>query len=125
MERFLVGMAIAAFFCGGALSQSGPKAPVFEAADVHVRPPDPYMSARGDSQMSGGLLPGGRYELHTAAMADLIRSAYGVDYYALFGGPSWLETDHFEIVAKTAPGTAPADLKLMLQSLLAERFKLV
>jgi uncharacterized protein (TIGR03435 family) len=125
MERLLVGVAIVTLFCGGVLGQSARKIPVFEAADVHPRPPDPFMSARGDSLMSGGLLPGGRYELHTASMADLIRTAYDLEPYALFGGPPWLETDHFEIVAKTAPGTAPADLKLMLQDLLADRFKLV
>ena len=34
MERFFVGVVLAAFFCGGALGQSAPKAPVFEAADV-------------------------------------------------------------------------------------------
>src|SRR5688572_3825255 len=125
MGRFLVGVAIAAFFCGGALGQSAPKAPVFQAADVRLRPRDPFMSARAESYMSGGLLPVGRYELHRATLATLIQAAYGVQDYEVFGGPMWLETEQYEVIAKTAPGTTPADLKLMLQALLADRFKLV
>ena len=41
------------------------------------------------------------------------------------GGPSWLKSDLFDVVAKVPAGTTPANLKLMLQSLLADRFALV
>jgi uncharacterized protein (TIGR03435 family) len=41
------------------------------------------------------------------------------------GGPTWLEYNRYDIDAKTAPTTSGADQKLMLQALLAERFKLV
>jgi uncharacterized protein (TIGR03435 family) len=124
MERALVGVAIVALWSVGALGQSTPPSSAFEAADVHLRPPDPFMSARADSLMSGGLFPGGRYEAHQASMADLIRSAYDLPDYALYGGPSWVEMEHYEVIAKTAPRTSTADLKLMLQALLADRFKL-
>jgi uncharacterized protein (TIGR03435 family) len=40
------------------------------------------------------------------------------------GGPSWLKSDLFDVVAKVPEGTTPANLKLMLQSLLADRFAL-
>jgi len=40
------------------------------------------------------------------------------------GGPSWLEWDHFDINARMPANTTAEDQKLMLQSLLAERFKL-
>jgi uncharacterized protein (TIGR03435 family) len=42
------------------------------------------------------------------------------------GGPSWLDWDRYDIVAKIPPGaTRLKDRQLMLQDLLAERFKLV
>jgi uncharacterized protein (TIGR03435 family) len=125
MERAFARVALAALFAGAALAQDAPKNPVFEAADVRLRPVDPFMSARAESFMSGGLIPNGKYELHRANMTDLIRVAYGIQDYEVYGGPAWLETDHYEVVAKAPPGSKPDDLKLMLQALLADRFKLV
>jgi uncharacterized protein (TIGR03435 family) len=58
-------------------------------------------------------------------MVDLISTAYGVDGDKVAGGPSWLDTDRFDIIAKAPNSTSPETLKLMLQALLAERFKLV
>ena len=75
--------------------------------------------------MQGGILMGDRYQLRQANMVDLIRTAYGVDADNVLGGPSWLELDRFDVIAKTPPATPPETLKLMLQALLADRFKLV
>jgi uncharacterized protein (TIGR03435 family) len=58
-------------------------------------------------------------------MVDLIANAYGLDASNVQGGPSWLETDRFDVIAKAAPTTSPATLKLMLRFLLTDRFKLV
>jgi len=95
--------------------------PTFETADVHASAhttnPNPFMT--------GGVLRGGRYDLRRATMVDLIKIAYDVDPDTVLGGPSWLETDRFDIVAKVPPDTSPETLKLMLQALLADRFKLV
>ena len=95
--------------------------PTFETADVHASAhttnPNPFMT--------GGVLRGGRYDLRRATMVDLIRIAYDVDPDTVLGGPNWLETDRFDVVAKVPPGTSPETIKLMLQALLADRFKLV
>jgi len=90
----------------------------FDIADVHVsaktRNTFPYnVPSRG-----------GRYELKTATMVDLIRIAYGYDADKILGGPSWLELERFDVVAKEPPDTMPETRKPMLQSLLAERFNL-
>jgi uncharacterized protein (TIGR03435 family) len=59
-------------------------------------------------------------------MVDLIRTAYGIDTPEnVFGGPNWVEFDRFDIVAKAANDTAQETLKSMLQSMLADRFKLL
>src|SRR5689334_24963400 len=51
---------------------------------------------------------------------------YQVSAPAWMGSPGWMgsEIARFEIAAKTAPEASPADLKRMMQALLAERFKL-
>src|SRR5579884_661072 len=99
-------------------AQSGEK-PAFEVADVHV--------TRGGifPQMSGGILRGTRYEIRNASMVDLIKTAFDVDDEKVVGGPAWLESDRFDVIAKTPAGTTPENAKSMLQNLLADRFKLV
>lgn len=91
----------------------------FLVADVH---PSPFTS---NPFMHGNSIQGGRYFLTQATMVDLISTAYGVDAVNVQGGPTWLERDRYDIRAKVPPGTTPADVKLMLRSLLAERFHLV
>src|ERR1700735_897873 len=77
--------------------------PAFDIADVHVsaKTTNPYMS--------GGVLRGGRYEIRRATMVDLIRAAYGIDDNSkVQGGPAWLDTDRFDVIAK-APAGATQD----------------
>ncbi len=57
-------------------------------------------------------------ELMTQAYTEILRPAY------LTGGPAWLETDNFEVIAKAPPGIPVDTERLMLQRLLAERFHL-
>jgi len=71
------------------------------------------------------LRAGGRYELTNATMVDLIRAAYNVDADKVLGGPNWLESDRFDVIAKAPPRTSPETARLMLQALLADRFKLI
>ncbi len=109
----------------GAFGQSAdtpPKAdapPKFDVADVHVSAKSP------NANQSGGFLRAGRYEIRKGTMVDLVRLAYGVDGDKVLSGPAWLDTDRFDIIAKAPQSTPPDTLKLMLQALLADRFKLV
>lgn len=73
----------------------------------------------------GGQMHGDRYTLRESTLVDMIALAYGVKPEMVQGGPSWLEMKRFDIAAKADPKTSNADLKLMLQSLLAERFGVV
>lgn len=116
MTRTLIAVCLAALLSGVAFGQTPSR--VFDVADVHV-------SARTTNpNFTGGVLRAGRYDLRRATMVDLIRTAYGVDPDKVVGGPSWLETDRFDVVAKAPQSTSPDNLKLMLQALLADRFKL-
>jgi uncharacterized protein (TIGR03435 family) len=97
------------------------KTPVnFEIADIHSSPP------RRFPFFDGGFLVNGRYMLRQATLADLIATAYGQkDSTYVHGGPSWLEWDRWDVIAKVPPETTEASAKQMLQSLLAQRFGLV
>jgi uncharacterized protein (TIGR03435 family) len=97
-----------------------PQQPKFELADVHVS-----ATAHGFAQNFGGVLRNGRYVNRDATMLDLIEAAYGVSEDTIAGGPGWMSSDLFDVVAKVPEGTTPATANLMLQSLLADRFALV
>ncbi len=58
-------------------------------------------------------------------MVDLIRIAWDVNANNIVGGPNWLATDRFDIVATTPERAAPEEANLMLRKLLAERVGLV
>src|ERR1019366_3688144 len=77
----------------------------FDVADVH---PSPHVLR---PFMDGGELHGDRYVIHQATMADLISTAYGLDSSNVQGGPSWLDWDRFEIVAKAPPTHSKDDLR--------------
>lgn len=62
-----------AILAGAVFAQSSEAPPSFEAADVHVS-----LRSKNPS-MRGGFYRGGRFELHSATMADLIRTAWGLD----------------------------------------------
>ena len=94
--------------------------PKFEIADVHISP-----TARTFAQNFGGVLRDGRYVNRDATMLNLIVAAYGVSEDSISGGPGWLTSDLFDVVAKVPAGTTPAIANGMLKNLLAERFKLV
>jgi uncharacterized protein (TIGR03435 family) len=74
--------------------------------------------------MNGGTLHGDRYIIRQATMVDLMVAAYGVEADNVLGGPAWLETARFDVIAKAPPTTSAETIKLMLQALLADRFKL-
>ena len=90
--------------------------PAFEVADVHVSK---------STSPTGAPFPGGGFELHGFTMVDLIRFAFGVDDDMVVGGPTWLGTERFDVIAKAPRGTSDDKSKVMLRALLADRFKLV
>jgi uncharacterized protein (TIGR03435 family) len=73
--------------------------------------------------------PGGRYIGQNMNLRLLIKTAYGVHNSQIIGGPSWIDSDRWDINAK-AEGYKDAmafrDMsRLMVRPLLADRFKLV
>ncbi len=92
----------------------------FEAADVHFTPWSRSVF------YSGAFLSNGRLFIHQATLLHLIATAYNYNETRFIGGgPSWVAFPRYDIEAKVPPGTTMDTARLMLQNLLAERFKLV
>ena len=113
MKRLLVlGAALASVTLG---AQSA--APAFEVASIK-------RNKSGDGFMGMGMQPGGRLTMMNMPVRQLIVRAYGVQPYQVLGGPSWITSDRFDITAKAPGDASPQQMNAMLETLLADRFKL-
>ena len=94
---------------------------VFEVATIKPANPE----TRGQSILVGR---GGSnlFTTTNTTLNDLITFAYGIQVRQIVGGPSWLESEKFDISAKPEQPGIPnvTQLKTMVQKLLAERFGL-
>lgn len=118
MTRALASIPLFLFLSGAVFGQSAETRPRFEVADVHGAP-------KGAASSFKAQIRGDRYEVRGASMLDLIRTAYSADAEKVYGGPNWLEFDRYDVTALVPPSTSQDTMKLMLQSLLADRFRLV
>ena len=108
-----------------AVSAQAPVTPVFDVASV--RPNTSTAPATslfplgpGDAYVSSG----GRFSATNQPLIAYLRFAYRLGQGDLFRLPSWVYDDRFDIEAR-ALGNPTKDLvRLMMQSLLVERFKL-
>jgi len=57
-------------------------------------------------------------------LRNVIRNAWGLQGFQIVGGPDWINTERWDIVAK-ADGNPGQQMMTMMQNLLADRFKLV
>jgi uncharacterized protein (TIGR03435 family) len=97
--------------------------PAFEVASVKLT--QHGRDANGTSRSSLGNANPGTFVATNASMEECIRWAYDVKEYQI-SGPDWLNSDpaSYDIVAKAPAGASGREMRLMLQTLLAERFKL-
>ena len=103
---------------GTLLSQSTPP-PRFEVAAINLTPADQWDGS------SGGNTGKGKYRGHNRTLKRYIMAAYGVGPNQIAGGPPWLDSIRFDIDAKAEQPIDDDDAFMaMLQTLLAERFKL-
>jgi uncharacterized protein (TIGR03435 family) len=114
------------------LAQTTAATPSFEVATIKpAAPPASSMGAGGGmkfairmgAQGGPGTSDPGQITYSNLPVRNLLVNAYGVKTYQI-SGPAWIDTERFDIVAKVPKGASKDDVKLMLQNLLAERFKL-
>jgi uncharacterized protein (TIGR03435 family) len=92
--------------------------PAFEVASVKPAKPGDLSDDREDIRTSPGTLT-----MRHVSLRSCIQWAYRVNGFQI-SGPGWLGSDRFDITAKAASPAKDDQLRLMLQPLLAERFKL-
>jgi uncharacterized protein (TIGR03435 family) len=98
------------------LSAQSTPGPTFEVASV--KPAAPSQTPAGRASTSGD-----RVTMINTTVSNVIGRAYGVKFYQI-DGPPWILTERYDILAKAPDNTPKDQIPLMLQSLLAERFKL-
>lgn len=108
-----------------AVSQTAPaKAPIsFEVASVKASPPPDPAKIMSGQQKLGIKVDAGRVDIAMTPLISLIATAYRVKPLQVTG-PDWLKSTMFDIQATFPAGATKEQLPEMLQSLLAERFKL-
>ena len=67
----------------------------------------------------------GTVTLTNMPLRELIGNAFGVRLNRVLGGPGWLDSERFDIVARAPANTPDDQMRLMLRALLTHRFKLV
>jgi uncharacterized protein (TIGR03435 family) len=98
--------------------QSEPGA--FEVATIKPTPPDAkagrYITMQGTN----------RFVVKYYTLKLMIAAAYNLSPKVISGGPAWIDSDHFDILALTPGEARPTqpEQMAMLRTLLAERFKL-
>ena len=135
-RRWALAVAVAAAVggpvAGGALTAQSqvvvpPDGLAFEIASVTPSRPYPGVGPSGLAMEVWALKAGlsgpqdGRSIRVGGPLRSLIQAAYNVTRFKVEGGPSWVRSDRYAIEARAA-GNATEDE--MLQSLLADRFKL-
>jgi uncharacterized protein (TIGR03435 family) len=132
VKPFRTAALVASIAGGAALAAQAPQEPppgglAFEVASIK-----PNNSGDGRVMMQN---QPGRFTATNITVRLLIRNAYQLQDFQIAGGPGWLASDHFDLVAKIPDeyrdmqpmrqGSGPGPLQLMIRTLLADRFKLV
>lgn len=83
-------------------------------------------STSGAPSMQALIVDGRDLVTRNSSAVDLISFAYEVQAQQVVGGPDWLRTDRFDVVAPMEQKGVPTDqqLRTMIKKLLAERFHL-
>ena len=96
-------------------AQAPEKKPAFEVASIK-----PNKEASGGGWSSSG----GRQMIIGTTPGVLIGYAFELHDYEIIGGPPWLHNDRLDVIALGDAKATASDLRLMMQSLLEDRFAL-
>jgi uncharacterized protein (TIGR03435 family) len=116
-SRFWVGLGLC--MLASALWVPGVQAqPAFAVASIHQSGAAVKFERDGKTDTQPGHLL-----MKDVTVQTCVKWAYGVQRSQVIG-PAWIESEHFDIDAKADDPVDVPQLKLMLQMLLADRFKL-
>ena len=122
MAGSVTALAALILAAGGLSGQSPASRPKFDEFEVaSIKPADPAAAGRFIRMQSAN-----RFAAKNHTLKTLIAAAYNLNPRAISGAPALIDSDHYDILAKT-PGEVRPNLDeqmAMLRRLLADRFKL-
>jgi len=133
VKSFRSAALVSSLAVGAVLAAQAPQEPppggwAFEVASIKP-------NNSGDGRVMMQMQPG-QLRATNVTLRLLIRNAYQLQDSQITGGPGWIASDHFDLIAKMpdgfqqtpgpppAAGGPPTPVQLMMRALLAERFKL-
>ena len=112
MRKAGFAFGLAALACATASAQS------FAAASIRPSAGQVQFEHDGNTQTTPGHL-----RMRDVTVATCIKWAYGVQDSQI-SGPGWLQSEHFDIIATADEPIGEDQMKLMMRTLLADRFHL-
>jgi uncharacterized protein (TIGR03435 family) len=117
-SRVVLALAVMALFeVPHLLYAQSASTPAFTAASIKR---NDAVSANS----STSFFPGGRFSSRFNPLSRLIITAYRIKDYQLSGGPGWIYSERYDIDATAENNATRDEMRLMVQNLLAERFRL-
>jgi uncharacterized protein (TIGR03435 family) len=89
----------------------------FDVAAIRVNP-DPAADPNVNS------LPGGRLIVTSQSLRDLLKFAFDLKDFQIDGAPGWADGDRYDIDAKASAAESGVNVRLLVRSLLEDRFGL-
>ncbi len=116
MKHILLTLAVTVAFATAASAQT------FEVASIRINRAG---SAGGEGRTSESVQSApGSLTMKNVTLLSCLKWAWGMRDFQISGGPDWLSTERYDISAKAGKPSDDAELKLMLQALLSDRFRL-
>jgi uncharacterized protein (TIGR03435 family) len=106
-----------------AAAQTPTAIPRFEVASIKPSPPGDVERMFAGSRGGPGTQDPGLYVCENCGVSLLLREAFDLKSFQ-FSAPDWMQSTRFHVLAKIRDGATRQEFRLMLQGLLADRFKL-
>lgn len=118
-----VTLCLTSGFCAVLLAQAR-KDPAFEVASVRSNESADPPTSRFPLGPGDAYVPGDLFSAENQPLIAYVRFAFKLSQGELLDLPSWVYEESFDITARAAGNPTKDDMRLMMRSLLTDRFKL-
>jgi uncharacterized protein (TIGR03435 family) len=109
---------------GAAVQAQAPENPAFEVASVRSNKSAAEPSSRFPLGPGDAYVPGNLFSATHQPLIAYLRFAFKLSQGELLDLPTWVYEEHFDIAGRAIGNPTKDQMRLMLQALLADRFKL-
>lgn len=123
LALWIVRFCLASSCCLPLLAQT-PDHPAFEVASVRANHSTEQPSSRFPLGPGDAYVPGNYFSATNQPLIAYLRFAFKLSQGELSDLPAWVYDEHYDIAARATGSPAKDDMRLMIRSLLADRFQL-